>query len=58
MYLCREMTDLSLPRIGEAFGGRDHTTVIHACDKITRAMQVDMQVRNIINELKRQITEG
>ena len=34
MYLCRELTDTSLPRIGEMFGGRDHTTVIHAHDKI------------------------
>ncbi|MEW6398677.1 MAG: chromosomal replication initiator protein DnaA, partial [Bacillota bacterium] len=41
MYLCRELTDLSLPRIGEEFGGRDHTTVLHACDKISRQMQED-----------------
>ena len=34
MYLCRELTDLSLPKIGEQFGGRDHTTVIHADRKI------------------------
>ena len=34
MYLCREMTDLSLPKIGELFGGRDHTTVIHAYEKV------------------------
>jgi len=41
MYLCREMTDLSLPKIGDLFGGRDHTTVIHACDKIANDMESD-----------------
>ncbi len=38
MYLCREMTELSLPKIGDLFGGRDHTTVIHACKKIKQEM--------------------
>ncbi|MBN3585129.1 chromosomal replication initiator protein DnaA, partial [Algoriphagus aestuarii] len=38
MYLCRELTDLSLPKIGQQFGGRDHTTVIHADRKIRRLM--------------------
>ncbi|MGE5486146.1 MAG: chromosomal replication initiator protein DnaA [Ignavibacteriales bacterium] len=41
MYLARELTDASLPRVGEIFGGRDHTTVIHACDKISRIMASD-----------------
>ncbi|NPV70004.1 MAG: chromosomal replication initiator protein DnaA [Firmicutes bacterium] len=41
MYLTRELTNASLPRIGDAFGGRDHTTVIHACDKISRIIQTD-----------------
>ena len=34
MYLCRELTGMSLPRIGQVFGNRDHTTVMHACDKV------------------------
>lgn len=41
MYLSRELTDSSLPKIGEVFGGRDHTTVLHACDKITEDIQHD-----------------
>ncbi|MCR4399133.1 MAG: chromosomal replication initiator protein DnaA [Firmicutes bacterium] len=41
MYLARELTDASLPRIGEIFGGRDHTTVIHACEKISRQLASD-----------------
>jgi len=41
MYLARELTDASLPKIGEEFGGRDHTTVIHACDKIAHDMAAD-----------------
>ena len=44
MYLCRELTDLSLPKIGHEFGGRDHTTVIHAVDKVKSLMRSDKQV--------------
>ncbi len=57
MYLTRELTDLSLPKIGDEFGGRDHTTVIHAYDKITNDMKNDMslkiKIEKIIEELKK-----
>ena len=50
------MTDLSLPKIGEEFGGRDHTTVIHACEKISTEMISDFDLKNkidsIIKEMK------
>lgn len=55
MYLCREMTDLSLPRIGELFGGRDHTTVIHAHDKINREKQENAELHRTLDELGKQI---
>lgn len=51
MYLCRELTDTSLPQIGNFFGGRDHTTVIHAYDKISKEKDADMKLNAIINEL-------
>ncbi|MCK9268176.1 MAG: chromosomal replication initiator protein DnaA [Alkaliphilus sp.] len=56
MYLSRELTDLSLPKIGEEFGGRDHTTVLHAYDKITKDIEEDAtfkeKIQTIIKELK------
>jgi chromosomal replication initiator protein len=55
MYLCRELTDTSLPRIGEMFGGRDHTTVIHAYDKIVREKNEDAKLNNTIKELIKRI---
>lgn len=55
MYLCRELTDTSLPRIGEMFGGRDHTTVIHAYDKIVRERNEDIKLNNTIKELIKRI---
>lgn len=55
MYLCRELTDASLPKIGEAFGGRDHTTVIHAHEKIGKMLQDDSELRQAIDELKKRI---
>jgi len=49
MYLSRELTDLSLPKIGQEFGGRDHTTVIHAHKKITELIEVDNEFQSEIN---------
>ncbi|MGG0717575.1 chromosomal replication initiator protein DnaA [Robertmurraya massiliosenegalensis] len=51
MYLARELTDFSLPKIGEEFGGRDHTTVIHAHEKISNLIQTDIQFQNQIKEI-------
>lgn len=51
MYLSRELTDSSLPKIGEEFGGRDHTTVIHAHEKISKLLQVDSQLQDHIKEI-------
>ena len=51
MYLCRELTDLSLPKVGEQFGNRDHTTVMHAERKIKAQMAEKMTTYNQIAEL-------
>ncbi|MGA0121385.1 MAG: chromosomal replication initiator protein DnaA [Gaiellales bacterium] len=51
MYLSRELTDLSLPRIGRMFGGRDHTTIHYGHDKIARRMKEDRSLYNLIQEL-------
>ncbi|MBR5319794.1 MAG: chromosomal replication initiator protein DnaA [Peptococcaceae bacterium] len=56
MYLCREMTDLSLPKIGELFGGRDHTTVMHAYEKITEELRVDQTLQMTISKIKQSLT--
>ena len=55
MYLSRELTDLSLPKIGDEFGGRDHTTVIHACDKIISEIEEDTDIKDKIEELTNRI---
>lgn len=52
MYLSREMTSNSLPKIGKEFGGKDHTTVIHACDKIAEIVKIDADLRKEIAEIK------
>ncbi len=55
MYVCREHTDLSLPRIGRAFGNRDHTTVIHAVDKIKGLIQTDKAVYDQVTDITQQL---
>lgn len=55
MYLCRELTDYSLPKIGESFGGRDHTTVLHAYDKISNEIKTNSILADEIKQLKSDI---
>ncbi len=54
MYLARELTDSSFPKIGAEFGGKDHTTVLHAHEKITKLLTEDPKIKREINELKEQ----
>ena len=58
MYLSRELTDASLPKIGREFGGRDHTTVIHATSKIARMIREDRSVYNLVQELTARIKQA
>jgi len=55
MYLCRELTDASFPEIGRQFGGKDHTTIIHACRQITKAKEADSTLHTTLEGLKEQI---
>ncbi len=55
MYLCRELTDMSLPRIGAAFGGRDHTTVIHAVERVKQLMANDKATFDEVTSLCQQL---
>ena len=56
MYLCRKLTDMSLPKIGEVLGKRDHTTVLHGYDKINKAVEKDIHLKNTIDILTKKIT--
>jgi chromosomal replication initiator protein len=58
MYLARELTDTSLPKIGAKFGGRDHTTVIYATSKIARVMKEDREAYNVVQELTARVKRG
>ena len=57
MYLCREMTDLTLPKIGQTFGGRDHTTVMHAAKKIRTEMAERRQTYDHVQELTARVRD-
>ncbi|MEL6469584.1 MAG: chromosomal replication initiator protein DnaA [Cyanobacteria bacterium J06623_4] len=56
MYLMRQHTDLSLPKIGEQFGGKDHTTVMYSCDKITQLIKRDLNLAQTVREVSDRIT--
>jgi len=56
MFLARQLTEGSLNTIGEAFGGRDHGTVMHACRAVKDRMEVDPQVRQTVDKLELQLT--
>lgn len=56
MFLARQMTESSLNTIGEAFGGRDHGTVLHACRLVKGRMEVDSNVRQVVSYLEKQLT--
>ncbi|WP_377887202.1 chromosomal replication initiator protein DnaA [Alkalihalobacillus sp. R86527] len=58
MYLSRELTDFSLPKIGEEFGGRDHTTVIHAHEKISRLLDSDHDLQKKLQDIVEQLKNG
>ena len=55
MYLSRELTDASLPKIGQEFGGKDHTTVMHAYDKIARQMKTDTEIKSAVSDLRQML---
>jgi chromosomal replication initiator protein len=55
MYLMRQHTDLSLPKIGEVFGGKDHTTVMYSCDKIAQLIKRDMNMSQTVRQVSDRI---
>ncbi len=55
MFLCRDMTDASFPEIGRDFGGKDHTTIIHACKQMKKAQETDATLRSTLESLKEEI---
>lgn len=58
MYLARELTDLSFPKIGESFGGRDHSTVVHACQKISEDISKESEFSKLVDMIKNEIVNS
>jgi chromosomal replication initiator protein len=57
MFLARDLTNFSLPKIGESFGNRDHTTVMHACDRIRNELNKNADLRSALNQIKLMLVE-
>lgn len=57
MYLCRELANMSFPKIGEDFGNRDHTTVMHGCNKIEKEIENNTNTKLIVESVKKMILE-
>jgi len=57
MYLCRQLLDASFPEIARHFGGRDHSTVMYACDKLEQSVKIDRQMRAVVSELTSRVQE-
>ena len=55
MYLCRKLTDESFERIGIEFAGKNHATVIHACNKIDREIKINADLKNAIDDIEKQL---
>ena len=58
MYLCRELTDLSLPAIGQRFGGRDHSTVLHAHRQVRNRILTDISTRELVENILSQLGQS
>ncbi|ACD25095.1 chromosomal replication initiator protein DnaA [Clostridium botulinum] len=58
MYLSRKLTDMSLPKIGEEFGGRDHTTVIHAYEKISENLKSDESLQHTVSDITKKVSQN
>ena len=56
MYLCRELANMSFPNIGKDFGGRDHSTVLHAYSKITSEYNSNPETKDLIEEIKKSLS--